>query len=240
MVDIGILEEYSASEWASPCFIVAKKDGRVRQISDLRSLNKCVKRKQYPLPIIHDIMQRILGYKFFTKLDISMQYYTFELDEPSHELCVIVTPFGKYKYKPLPMGLKCAPDFAQQVMEEVLCDVADTGVYLDNISAFSFTWEHHILLLDKILHWLEANGFTIYPLKCEWAIQETDWLGYWLTPTGLKPWREKIDGILQMQKPKNLSQMHGFLGAVNHYRRMWPQRALILAPLSSKSVKRTF
>ena len=99
----------------------------------------------------------------------------------------IVTPFGKYIYKHLPMGLKCAPDFAEQVMEEVLCDVEDTGVYLDNIVAFSFTWEHHILLLDKILHWLEANSFTVNLLKYEWAIQETDWLGYWLTPTGLKP-----------------------------------------------------
>ncbi len=83
MVDIGILEECRASKWALPCFIVAKKDGQVRQISDLRSLNKCVKRKQYPLPIIHNIMQQILGYKFFTKLDILMQYYTFELYEES-------------------------------------------------------------------------------------------------------------------------------------------------------------
>ena len=240
MVELGILEPCGASEWASPAFIIPKKDGRVRQITDLRSLNKAIVRKKYPLPIITDMLEQISGYKFFTKLDISMQYYTFELDEPSQDLCVIVTPFGKYKYKRLPMGLKCAPDFAQQVMEEVLRDVDDTGVYLDDIGAFSMTWEHHILLLDKILHRLEANGFTVNPLKCEWAIQETDWLGYWLTPTGLKPWRKKIDGILQMQKPKNLSQMRGFLGAVNHYRRMWPQRAHILAPLSSESGKTTF
>ncbi len=134
MVNIGILEECRASEWASPCFIVAKKDGQVRQISDLRSLNKCIKRKQYPLPVIHDIMQQILGYKFFTKLDILMQYYTFELDEESQELCVIITPFGKYKYKRLPIGLKCAPNFA------VLHGIENVFLFHNDIGIFSKTW----------------------------------------------------------------------------------------------------
>ncbi len=87
----------------------------------------------------------------------------------SFVLSFINTPFGKYKYKCLPMGLKYTLEFTQQVME-----IEDTIVYLNIIDAFSFTWEHPVLLLEKILQWLEANGFTVNLLTFKLAIQEAD------------------------------------------------------------------
>ncbi|CAJ1961137.1 unnamed protein product [Cylindrotheca closterium] len=233
MVQWGILEKCGPMDYLSPTFIVPKKDGRVRFVSDFWQLNKMIKRKVWLLPRIQDILKKRNGYKYFTKLDLSMFFYTFEMDEASKDLCGIVTPFGNYRYTRLPMGVKQSPDIAQAHIEQLLADFEEADVYIDDVGIFSNDWNSHMESLRKILRILQDHGFTCNPLKCEFCVQETDWLGYWLTPTGIKPWKKKIDAILRLEPPKSVSELRSFIGAVTFYRDML-QNVHTFSPLTAR------
>ena len=90
LVEIGVLSRCGESSFGAPTFIVPKKDGRVWVVSDMRELNKIIKPTNYTLPIITDTLRKHHGYKYFTKIDILMQYYTFELTGASSLVCATV------------------------------------------------------------------------------------------------------------------------------------------------------
>ena len=140
------------------------------------------------------------------------------------------------------MGLKPAPDIAQEYIEKTVGDLKDEGVevYIDDVGIFSNSFQEHMDLIKKVVERLQAAGFKINPLKCEWCVQETDFHGHWLTPEGIKPWKKKIDAVLKMSRPQNVSQLRSFLGAVTYYRNIWPRRSHLLQPLTDLTRKGKF
>jgi RNase H-like domain found in reverse transcriptase/Integrase zinc binding domain/Reverse transcriptase (RNA-dependent DNA polymerase) len=138
------------------------------------------------------------------------------------------------------MGISCAPDFSQEVMEEIFHDLHTVETYLDDIGCFSEHWDEHIRLLQEVLQRLQDNNFIVNPLKCEWAVQETEFLGHWITPTGIKPTKKKVQAILNLLPPTNLRQLRSFIGAVTYYRDMFPRRSHIMAPLTGAVSKFTW
>ncbi len=76
LCNVGVLEWQPSSRWASPTFIIPKKDSTVDTISDFRELNKRIERKPYPIPKISAILQELQGFTYATALDLNMGYYT--------------------------------------------------------------------------------------------------------------------------------------------------------------------
>ena len=83
----GVLCKINVSEWACPMFTIAKPDGSLRSLADLREVNKVIKRKPYPLPKITDMLQKLEGFMYATSLDLNMGYYHILLT-PNARHCV--------------------------------------------------------------------------------------------------------------------------------------------------------
>jgi Reverse transcriptase (RNA-dependent DNA polymerase) len=132
------------------------------------------------------------------------------------------------------MGIKQSPDIAQQIMEDLVRHFDDVDIFIDNIGVVSNSWDEHLNSLRKVLSLLQRSNFTVNPSKCEWAVAETDWLAYWLTPTGLKPWKKMIQAILKLQPSSSVKELRSFIGAVTFYCDMFPKRSHLLAPLTAQ------
>ena len=187
LVEEDVLEKCGRATRVARTFIVLKKHGSEQLTSDFRAPDKALKCKHCPLQKISKILFQCKGCKLLPKLDLPMQSCVFERDDKSKNLCAIAAPCRLFCHKCLPMGASSAPGIAQEIMECVLAPLLEElEVCLDGIAAFSDDWDSHLILLEKTLTILQGKCFTINPAKCEWGVQETDFIGHWLMTEGLK------------------------------------------------------
>jgi len=64
-----------------PFFFVKKKDGSLRPVQDYRRLNGAMIKNKYPLPLIQELIDKVQGAKYFTKLDIQWGYNNVRIKE---------------------------------------------------------------------------------------------------------------------------------------------------------------
>ena len=235
LCEYGVLRKINNSEWACPMFTIAKPDGSLRSLADLREVNKVIKRKPYPLPKITDMLQKLEGFMYATSLDLNMGYYHMVLTPFSSRLCTIVLPWGKYEYCRLPMGLCISPDVFQEKMSELMAGLEFARAYLDDLLIISTEagFDKHLEKLEQVLTRLQQAGLKINAVKSFFARTNLEYLGYNISREGLRPNQKKVEAILQLEAPKTRKQLRRFIGMVNYYRDMWPQRSHLLAPLSS-------
>ena len=99
-------------------------------------------------------------------------------------------------------------------MNKVLNDLPFGIAYLDNIIIYSKTAKEH---LQQVFHKLCDAELTVKLSKCHFFTKEIQYLGHFLSSTGIKPLPSKTAAIKLMNPPKNAEQVRVFLGLVGYY-----------------------
>ena len=164
---------------------------------------------------------KLEGFQYATSLDLNMGYYHIELSPNSKRLCTIVLPWGKYEYQKLPMGLCNSPDIFQERMSSLMQDLEYVRAYIDDLLILTKSdWPDHLDKLEKVLQKLQQAGLKVNAKKSFFGHAELEYLGYWVTRTGIQPVPKKVTAIHNITEPKTKKQLRRFIGIVNYYRDM--------------------
>ena len=112
--------------------VATKKDGSLQICIDLQSLNLALKREHYQLPVLEDILPDLARAKVFSKVDLSHGYWHCILEDSS-ALTTFSTPFGRYRWTRLPLGLSVSSEIFQKLLLQALEELVGIACIADDI-----------------------------------------------------------------------------------------------------------
>ena len=228
----------SESPWNSPLLIVPKRaasDGKPkwRMVVDFRKLNEKTVGVAYRLSDITEILDQLGQSKYFTCLDMVMDYHQIELEPGEEPKRPFSTKQGHWEYLRLPFGLKTAPAIFQKMMNSLLSVLTGTRcfVYFDDVVLYARSLVEHDVKLREVLDRLRTYKLKLQSNKCQFLGKEVSYLGHQITEAGVRPDPQKVAAIDRFPAPTHQKQLKTFCGMISCYGLFIPDCSRIASPL---------
>jgi len=200
---------------------VKKKDGMLQLYIDYRGLNHLTHKDKYPIPLIADLLDAPKRARYYTKIDLRSAYHLVYIAKGDEWKTAFRTHYGSFEWLVMPFGLSNAPSAFQRFMNKVFSDLLDICVviYLDDILIYSNDLESHKNHVMEILKRLQNNGLYAFPTKCAFHQRQVEFLGFVLSPEGIRIDTNKVKTIQDWPTPQRVKDVQAFISFANFYRR---------------------
>ncbi|GJS56840.1 putative reverse transcriptase domain-containing protein [Tanacetum coccineum] len=224
----------SHSPWGAPVLFVKNKNGSMRMCIDYRELNKLTIKNRYPLPRIDDLFDQLQGACCFSKIDLRSGYHQLRVREENIPKTAFRTRYGHFEFTVMPFGLTNTPAIFIDLINRVCKPYLDKFVivFIDDILIYSKSEEEHEVHLKTILDILKKEKLYAKFSKCEFWLQEIQFLGHVVNRDGIYVDLSKVESVKNWMTPESPIEIRSFLGLAGYYQRFIENYSKIAKPLT--------
>lgn len=237
-IEKGLWQPVQFNDYGTPVVPVRKPPsarnpkGSIRVCGDYSvTVNPQLETHRQPLPLPEDLMRKLGGGYYFSKLDLADAYNQIQLGPVSQKRLALSTHKGVLLQTRLPYGISSAPGYFQEIMEQLTSDLPGVAVYLDDILVSGKNEEDHLHNLRGLLRRLNDKGLRCRLDKCSFAQPQVTYLGYTLSRQGVAK-GPKVDAVMRMPPPTDVATLKSFMGSVQFYNKFLPNLATVTEPLT--------
>lgn len=148
--------------------LVIKKNGKWRIYVDYRELNEATKKDHFPLPLIDQLLDGLVGKKKLSFLDGFSGYNQIQINLEDQDNTTFTCPWGTFAYWVLPFGLCNTPTTFQREVLSIFFELVHDAleIYMDDFTPNGSNFQEALSNLGKFLNKCIQMNLSLSLEKC--------------------------------------------------------------------------